>query len=87
VVAGAQLYTDEAKAYTGMDDYAHEAINHSVSQYVSGMAHTNGVESIWALLKRGYHGTFHHVSPQHLHRFVDEFAVATSTAVRTPSTS
>ena len=37
-------------------------------------AHVNGVESFWAGLKRGYHGTFHHVSPQHLDRYVSEFA-------------
>ncbi|MCY4460610.1 MAG: IS1595 family transposase [Albidovulum sp.] len=74
VQAGAQLYTDEAKACTGMDDYAHEAVSHSVSLYGHEMAHTNGVESFWAILKRGYHGTFHHLSPQHLHRYVAEFA-------------
>ena len=38
------------------------------------MAHTNGVESFWAFLKRGYHGTFHHVSEAHLERYVNEFA-------------
>jgi len=38
------------------------------------MAHTNGVESFRALLKRGYHGTFHHISAKHLHRYVNEFA-------------
>lgn len=38
------------------------------------MAHTNGIESFWAVLKRGYHGTFHQISPKHLHRYVNEFA-------------
>ena len=69
----AQVYTDDAKAYVGMNR-KHESVNHSVSQYVSKMAHTNGIESFWALLKRGYHGTFHHISEKHLHRYVNEFA-------------
>ena len=38
------------------------------------MAHTNGMEAFWALLKRGFNGTFHHIFPQHLHRYVNEFA-------------
>ena len=38
------------------------------------MAHTNGIESFWAMLKRGYHGTFHHLSAKHLQRYIDEFA-------------
>ena len=32
------------------------------------------MESFWALLRRGYHGTYHWMSPKHLHRFVNEFA-------------
>ena len=68
VKSGANIYTDEAKAYTGMDDCHHEAVNHSVSEYV------NGLESMWSMFKRGYHGTCHHVSPQHLHRYINEFA-------------
>ncbi len=69
----ATVYTDEAKAYEGMPR-THESVKHSVSEYVRDMAHTNGIESFWALLKRGYHGTFHHMSPEHLHRYVAEFA-------------
>ena len=53
---GATVYTDEAAAYKGMP-YNHEAVNHGVGEYVRDMAHTNGVESFWAMLKRGYHGT------------------------------
>ncbi|MDE0372433.1 MAG: IS1595 family transposase [Rhodospirillales bacterium] len=70
---GAKVFTDDARAYHGMP-FDHETVKHSVSQYVNGMAHTNGIESFWALLKRGYHGTYHHVSEKHLGRYVDEFS-------------
>ena len=70
---GATVYTDEHKGYSGMR-FDHETVNHSVSEYVRDQAHTNGIESFWATLKRGYHGTFHHISPKHLHRYVNEFA-------------
>ena len=66
------VYTDEAHAYRGLPH--HQAVKHSVSQYVNGQAHTNGLESFWATIKRAYHGTFHHVSPKHLDRYVQEFA-------------
>ena len=38
------------------------------------MAHTNGMESFWSMLKRGYQGTFHHFSAKHTHRYVTEFS-------------
>ncbi len=72
--AGAQLSTDDHKSYQNTDGYDHQTVKHSVSQYVNGMAHTNGLESFWAILKRGYHGTYHHISPKHLQRYVNEFA-------------
>ena len=65
-------YTDELLSYDGLEN--HEAVKHSVGEYVEGQAHTNGIESFWAMLKRGYYGTFHHVSVKHLHRYVAEFA-------------
>ena len=71
---GATLYTDEAKAYKGMPEFDHEAVNHSVSEYVRDQAHTNGMESFWSLLKRGHHGIYHKMSPKHLDRYVTEFA-------------
>ena len=71
--AGAKVYTGDARAYRGMPDFDHEAVQHSVGEYVRGMAHTNGMESFWAMLKRGYQGTYHHMSPKHLDRFVTEF--------------
>ncbi len=57
------LYTDEARAYTPLGSiYQQEAVNHSAGEYVRGHAHTNGVESFWALLKRGYMDVFHDIT-------------------------
>jgi hypothetical protein len=39
---------------------------------VDGMAHTNGIESVWAVLKRGFYGVYHQFSEKHLQRYVDE---------------
>ena len=69
----ATVYTDEAGAYETLP-FDHETVKHSVGEYVRGKAHTNGVESFWSMLKRGYIGTYHHMSPQHLQRYVDEFS-------------
>ena len=69
---GATVYSDEAAAYEGLP-FPHEAVKHSVSEYVRGQAHTNGVESFWALMKRGYVGIYHKMSPKHLCRYVSEF--------------
>ena len=74
VAQGSKVYSDDAPAYRGLAGYDHETVRHSASEYVREMAHTNGVESFWALLKRGYIGTFHHFSAKHLHRYVNEFA-------------
>ena len=71
--ASATVYTDEAKAYRSLP-YNHEAVKHSVGEYVRGQAHTNGVESFWSTLKRAHKGTFHKISPKHLNRYVQEFA-------------
>ena len=70
---GATVYTDEHASYRGMP-FAHEAVKHGVAEYVRGKAHTNGVESFWAMLKRAHTGTFHKMSPKHLDRYVRQFA-------------
>ena len=70
---GATVYTDDHGGYHGMP-FDHETVKHSISEFVNGMAHTNGIESFWSLLKRGYHGTYHHMSEKHLGRYVSEFA-------------
>ena len=73
---GVMVYTDGHPAYSILSQYGygHEWVNHSTGEYVNGMASTNGIESFWALLKRGYVGTFHLMSWKHLHRYVTEFA-------------
>ena len=69
---GAHIYTDEHTSYRGLPN--HTTVKHSAGEFVHGMAHTNGVESFWSLLKRSYHGTFHKMSVKHLGRYVGEFA-------------
>ena len=69
---GAKVYTDEHGGYIGLDN--HESVKHSVGEYVKDQAHTNGIESFWASLKRGYTGTYHKMSEKHLNRYVNEFA-------------
>ena len=67
------IYTDDAGGYVGMS-FAHESVKHSLGEYVKGSAHTQGIESFWAMLKRAHKGTYHHMSPKHLQRYVNEFA-------------
>ena len=67
------VYTDDAKAYDGLP-FNHDSVKHSLSEYVRGDVHTNGIESHWSLFKRGFHGTYHKMSPKHLDRYVQEFA-------------
>lgn len=79
VTPGSRLFTDEHASYKAVDGYRHSAVNHGGSVYVVGEVHTNGIESAWALLKRGYYGTFHHWSKKHARRYVDEFIFRLST--------
>ena len=73
IVSGSTIYTDDNPSYVGAYR-RHKAVNHSAKQYVNGLAHTNGIESVWAVLKRGLTGTYHNVSVKHLPRYVDEFS-------------
>ena len=52
----ATLCTDEHRAYIDTK-YKHMTVNHSAKQFVDGMVYTNGIESVWAVLKRGFYGT------------------------------
>ena len=69
----ATVYTDDATAYESLP-FDHDTVKHSLSEYVKGDVHTNGIESLWSLLKRAHTGTFHKLSPKHLDRYVQEFA-------------
>jgi transposase-like protein len=76
VQVGSTIHTDESALYNRVGGllYTHDSINHSAGEYVRGDVTTNGIESVFALLKRGLHGVYHHASPKHLHRYVGEFA-------------
>jgi transposase-like protein len=69
------IHTDEYRGYTSLRklNYKHAAINHFMAQYSLNGVTTNGIESVWAVLRRGLHGVYHHASPKHLARYVNEF--------------
>lgn len=77
----AQLHRDTALMTDGEGQYrligphfaSHETVNHGIGEYVRGEAHTNTIESYFATMKRGIIGTYHHVSQQHLKRYLAEF--------------
>ena len=72
---GSTVYTDGHSAYKGLGhDLNHEAVQHTVGEYVRDEVHTNGMESFWSMLKRGYYGTYHKMSFKHLRRYITEFA-------------
>jgi hypothetical protein len=73
---GSHLHTDEAPVYADMDGlfYRHDSINHGLRQYRRKDVTTNSVESAFAVLKRGIIGVYHHITPKHTGRYVDEFA-------------
>jgi len=75
VEIGSTIYTDEYGAYNDLDGlfYRHERVNHSAGEFARGPVSTNSIESVWAVLKRGLHGVYHHASKKHLFRYVDEF--------------
>jgi transposase-like protein len=75
VETGTVIHTDDARTYRGLRHlgYEHETVNHAAGEYSRDDVTTNSIEAVWALLKRGIYGTFHHVSPKHLGRYVDEF--------------
>jgi transposase-like protein len=77
----ASIMTDEWRSYIGLSrDFAsHDSVRHGTGEYVRGAVHTNTVEGYFATLKRGVNGVYHHVSPAHLHRYLNEFDFRYST--------
>jgi transposase-like protein len=80
----AKVVTDEAGQYQGLwFDYPHhETVNHKAEEWVRGDAHTNTVESYFALFKRGMKGVYQHCSEKHLHRYLAEFDFRYSNRVK-----
>jgi hypothetical protein len=74
VEPGSAIHTDEFALIVASPALPMKPVNHSASEFVRDDVTTNGIESVFAVLKRGVYGTFHHLSPKHLHRYVDEFA-------------
>jgi transposase-like protein len=76
VEVGSTLHTDEHLSYARIGGlfYDHDTINHSQGEYVRDGVTTNSIESVFAVMKRGLIGVYHHASPKHLGRYVDEFA-------------
>jgi len=72
---GSTIHTDEAPAYKALGGvyFNHASVNHSAGEYVRDSVSTNGIESVWAVMKRGVYGVYHHTSRKHLARYVDEF--------------
>lgn len=66
--------TQDDMALSALGGNKHETINHGAGEYARGNVTTNGIESVFAVLKRGLHGVYHHASPKHLGRYVNEFA-------------
>jgi transposase-like protein len=83
VVPGSTIYTDELAGYDGIQTmrtkqgkparYVHYTIRHSDRVYVRGQVHTNSVEGLWSLIKRGIGGVYHSVSPKYLQGYLDEY--------------
>ncbi|MCD8062399.1 MAG: IS1595 family transposase [Akkermansiaceae bacterium] len=80
VERNSNVFTDEFRSYKGLVGFVHEFVNHKGKQYVNGNVHTNSIESFWSLLKRGYYGVYHYMSPTHLKRYINEFAYRHNTS-------
>lgn len=81
--SGASVVTDDFAGYNGLTGkgFIHHTVNHSRGEYVRDYCiHTNGIESFWALLKRGHYGIYHFMSAKHLHRYVNEFSFRHNTS-------
>jgi hypothetical protein len=70
VEAGVSVFTDDHRGYRGLSaSFVDQLVKHCVGEYVNEIAHTNGIESLWAMLKRGYKGAYHKISAKHVVRY------------------
>jgi transposase-like protein len=71
----AHLRTDEANQYKtiGWNFASHETVKHRDKEYVRGDAHSNTVEGVFSIFRRGMVGTYQHCGEQHLQRYLAEF--------------
>ena len=69
----ATVYSDDSTAYESLP-FDHDTVKHTLSEYVRGDVHTNGIEGLWSMFKRAHKGIYHKMSPKHLDRYVQEFA-------------
>ena len=69
------LMTDESAVYPhiGREFASHESVKHSAEEYVRGIVHTNTIEGVFSIFKRGMRGVYQHCSEKHLHRYLAEF--------------
>ncbi|MHB8526037.1 MAG: IS1595 family transposase [Candidatus Acidiferrales bacterium] len=75
VETGSTIHTDEWNGYNRLrQSYTHRTINHGRGEYSRNGVTTNGIESVFAVLRRGLHGVYHKASRKHIHRYVNEFA-------------
>jgi hypothetical protein len=69
------LYTDESNLYpiTGQEFAKHDTVKHSAKEYVRGDVHSNTIENVFSVFKRGMVGVYQHCGEAHLHRYLAEF--------------
>ena len=67
--------SDDYGSYTALlkEGFQHDSVKHVTGEYVRGDVHTNSIESVWAVMKRGMHGVYHHADKKHMGRYVNEF--------------
>jgi transposase-like protein len=74
VELGSTIHTDENRGYRTLGtNYKHQTVNHSKERYSENGVTTNGIESVFAVMRRGMHGVYHHASKKHIARYVNEF--------------
>jgi hypothetical protein len=71
--AATNVMSDDGGARVGRMFFSHQTVNRSIGEYMRGDVHTNTIEGYFSILKHGITGTYHHISPKHLKRYLAEF--------------